>query len=179
MKTKFSIILLFALIVSSCTTPAYLPTSDRIDINPSGSYIRVLRKTNENIEASATVNGELIAIDSNNIIVLSKRTHTCVTVPMNDVKRFELQYAKGKHYGWTIPVFSLASFAHGLFGIFTIPLNLIVTTWVTASGESAFVYKGKNMTNDQLRMFARFPQGIPSNIDLENIKPTESLTNMD
>ncbi len=176
MKTRFTIIVLLALIISSCTTPAYLPASDRIDVNPSGSYIKIIRKSTENIEASAIVNGELIAIDSNKLIVLSGRTNECIIVPMDDIKRFELKYAKGKHYGWTIPVFSLASVAHGMFGIFTVPLNLIVTTWVTISGESAFMYKGKNMTYDQLKMFARFPQGIPSNIDLESIKQSDPVT---
>lgn len=176
MKTKITILVLFAIVFGSCKTPAYLPVSDMIDVNQSGSYIKVIRKTADNIEASVIVNGELIAIDSSNIVVLSKKTNYCIIVPMNDVKRFELQYAKGKHYGWTIPVFSLASVAHGLFGIFTVPLNLIVTTWVTISGETAFMYKEKNMTYDQLKMFARFPQGIPSNIDLESIKQIDAVT---
>ena len=176
MKNKVTILVLLAIIMSSCTTPAYLPSSDRIDVNQSGSYIKVSRKSNENIEASAFVKGELIAIDSNNMVVLSAKTNSCIAVPMNDVKRFELKYARGKHYGWTIPVFSLASIAHGLFGIFTIPVNLIVTTAVTLSGENAFIYKGKNITYDQLKMFARFPQGIPSNIDLESIKQSDPIT---
>ena len=176
MKTKITIILLFAIVISSCKTPAYLPSSEMIDVNQSGSYIQVIRRTVSSNEESAFINGELIAIDSNNLIVLSEKTNECVIVPMDNVKQFELQYAKGKHYGWTIPVFSLASFAHGMFGIFTIPLNLIVTTWVTASGESAFTYKSKNITYDQLKMFARFPQGIPSNIDLESIKQSDPVT---
>ena len=176
MKTKFTLIVLFALIMSSCTTPAYLPTSEMIDVNQSGSYIKVIRKSTENMEASVIVNGELIAIDSTNLIVLSGKANKCITVPMNDVKRFELKYAKGKNYGWTIPVFSLASIAHGLFGIITVPVNLIVTILVTASGENAFIYKGKNITNDQLKMFARFPQGIPPNIHLDSIQQSYPLT---
>ena len=176
MKTKFTIIVLLVIIMSSCKTPAYLPSSDMIDVNQNGSYIMVIRKSASNTEASEFVNGELIAIDSNNLIVLSEKTTECIIVPMNDVNRFELQYAKSKHYGWTIPVFTFASFAHGLFGIFTIPINLIVTILVTASGENAFIYKGKNMTYDQLKMFARFPQGIPSNVDLESIKQHDPIT---
>ena len=86
MKTRFTIIVLLALIMSNCTAPAYLPASDRIDVNQSGSYIKVIRKSAENIEASAIVNGELIAIDSNKLIVLSGRTNECIKVPMDDIK---------------------------------------------------------------------------------------------
>lgn len=170
MKTKMTIIVLFAIVISSCKAPEYLPSSDMIDVNKNGSYIRVSRKSAANIEASSIANGELIAIDSNNIIVLSKKTKDCIIVPMNDVKRFELKYAKPKHYGWSIPAYTLASFAHGILGIFTVPINLIVTVSVTITGENAFIYKGKHITYDQLKMFARFPQGIPPNIDIANIK---------
>ncbi len=164
MKNKIILIGLLAIIISSCTSPRYLPSSDKIDVNQNGSYIKVIRKTTANID------GELIAIDSNKIVVLSETTNKCMTVPINDVKRFKLQYAKPKYYGWTIPVYTLATIGHGLFLIFTAPINLIVTISVTASGESAFKYSKKNMTYDKLKMFARFPQGVPTNIDIANIK---------
>lgn len=177
MKTKLILIVLLAISMSSCKTPAYLPSSDMIDVNQNGSYIKVFRNSAENIEASAIVKGELIAIDSNNIVVLSGKTNNCIVVPMYDVKRFEVQYAKSKNYAWTIPAFSLASFAHGFLGLITIPVNLIVTLAVTSSGENAFVYHSKNMTYEKMKMFARFPQGIPPNIELESIKQSDALTN--
>ena len=164
MKTKIILTGLLAIIISSCTSPRYLPSSDKIDINQNGSYINIISKTTANID------GELIAIDSNKIVILLETTNKCMTVPINDVKRFKLRYAKPKHYGWTIPVYTLATIGHGLFLLITAPINLIVTISVTASGENAFQYSDKNMTYDKLKMFARFPQGIPPNIDLANIK---------
>jgi hypothetical protein len=164
MKTKIILTGLLAIIISSCTSPRYLPSSDKIDVNQNGSYIKVIRKT------TASIDGELIAIDSNKIIVLSETANKCITVPTNEVKRFTLRYAKPKHYGWTIPVYKLATIGHGIFSIITAPVNLIVTISVTASGENAFKYNDKNMTYDKLKMFARFPQGIPPNIDLASIK---------
>lgn len=156
---------MFAVIISSCTSPRYLPSSDNIDVNQYGSYIEIITKgTYPNID------GELIAIDSNKIIVLTESTSKCSTVPTKDIQGFKLRYAKPKHYGWTIPVFTLATIGHGLFLILTAPVNLIVTISVTASGESAFKYSDKNMTYDKLKMFARFPQGIPTNIDIASIK---------
>jgi hypothetical protein len=64
----------------------------------------------------------------------------------------------------------LLPFIHGWYSIFTIPIHLIVTISVTASGENAFKYNNKKMTYEELKMFARFPQGIPPDIDLANVK---------
>jgi hypothetical protein len=38
------------------------------------------------------------------------------------------------------------------------------------SSEDAFQYNEKNMSYEKLKMFARFPQGIPLNIDVASIK---------
>jgi hypothetical protein len=164
MKTNIALIGLLIILFSNCTSPRYLPSSDKIDVNEYGSYIKIIHKTASNMD------GELIAIDSNKIVVLTEETKKCMTVSVYDVKRFKLRYAKPKHYGWTIPTFLVYPFIHGLLSIFTMPIHLIVTISVTASGEMAFKYSDKEMTYEKLRMFARFPQGIPSNIVLASIK---------
>lgn len=164
MKTNIALIGLLIIFFSSCTSPRYLPSSDKIDVNEYGSYIKIIHKTAYNID------DELIAIDSNKIVVLTEQTKKCLTIPISEIKHFKLRYAKQKHYEWTIPVFTLATIAHGSFLKFTAPANLIVTISVTASGENAFKYSDKDMSYEKLRMFARFPQGIPSNIDLASIK---------
>jgi hypothetical protein len=115
------------------------------------------------------IDGELIAIDSNKIVVLSSTEKKCLLVSVKEIKRFTLQYAQPKQYGWTIPVFLLSTISHGFFSIFTVPVNLIVTISSTSSGNSAFKYKSKSMNYQKLKMFARFPQGIPSNIPIESI----------
>jgi hypothetical protein len=164
MKTNITIIALLMIIFSSCSTPKYLPKSSEIDVNEYGSYIQIIRKTGPNIS------GEFIMIDSNEIIVLSEYKKNCMKVSLYDVKRFKLRYAKPAHYGGAIPTFIIYPFIHGFYSILTIPLHLLVTISVTASGENAFQYSDKNMTYDKLRMFARFPQGLPPNIDLAEIK---------
>jgi hypothetical protein len=164
MKTKFLFTGLLAIIICSCTSPRYLPSSDKIDVDPYGSYIKIVRKTASNIT------GELIAIDSTNIVVLSESESKCATIPITDVMRFKLYYAKPKHYGWTIPVYTLATISHGILLIITAPLNLLVTISVTVSGERTFIYNNRNMTYDKIRMFARYPQGIPPGITMTSIK---------
>ena len=168
MKTNIALLGLLIVFLSSCSSPRYLPSSDKIDVNEYGSYLKLHHKTAPYIVGEIV--GELIAIDSNNLILLTEETKTCMTVPVNEVKKFKLWYAKPKHYGWTIPVYTLATISHGWWLIFSAPVNLIVTISVTASGESAFTYSSKDMTYDKLKMFARFPQGIPPDIDLASIK---------
>ena len=164
MKTNFALISLLLIIFTSCSTPGYLPTSSGIDVNVYGSYIKIIQKS------APKIKGELIAIDSNRIVVLVEETKECMVISLNDVNHFKLRYAKPKHYGWTIPVFIVYPLIHGAYSIASIPIHLIVTISVTVSGESAFVYSDKNMTFEKLKMFARFPQGIPPNVDLASIK---------
>jgi len=157
-----------AVVDGSCTTPEYLPTHDKIDENQYGSYIEVYLKK------GSYVNGELIAIDSNTIFVLpeseSNISRGVVEAQISDVHHFLLRYAKPKHYGWAIPLSVLTCITHGYFAVLTLPANLIVTISVAVGGENAFRYNSRTMSFDKLRMFARFPQGIPHDINVALIK---------
>jgi hypothetical protein len=168
MKTRLEILLVIVLSVTGCSSPKYLPASDSIDINHYGSHISINYITGDKI------NGELIAINKEEMVVLmgtdNKNNKRCVSFPLTEIKSFRLAYASPKNYGWTIPTFTLFTIAHGYFFLLTAPINLITTIAVTTSGENAFVYSNKNMTYDKMKMFARFPQGLPPGIDLANIQ---------
>ncbi len=150
-------------LTSSCTKPKNLTKVEYVDINTYGSYIGVYRTTESNVY------GELIAIDQEKMIVLLEDTAQCVTVPLSDVTQFTLRYAEPDHYAWSIPAYTFMTITHGLWLLVTAPVNLIVTIAVTASGERAYRYNNRNMTFEELTMFARFPQGIPPNVDLSEI----------
>lgn len=165
MNSKIFLTGLFAIILSSCVAPKILPAPDQIDVHPYGSYITVFHKGD-----TPNSKGELIAIDSSTIVLLSETSNKTIAIPLADVERFKLRYAKPKQYGWTIPTVIILPFIHGYYSIFTVPLHLIVTISVTASGRRAFTYSNKNMTYDKLKMFARFPQGIPPNIDMSSLE---------
>jgi hypothetical protein len=164
MRTEIILIGLFAMAISGCVSQKYLPSVNNIDINQHGSYIQIRSKTK-------LVSGELIAVDSMNLVILSKQEKKCISVPVKDIKSFTLYYAKPKNYGWSIPVFTLLTpFIHGSFAVLTIPVGLIVSISATISGEQAFTYTNKNMNYKNLEMFARFPQGIPPGVDLASIE---------
>lgn len=168
MKTKFVITILMAVIYSSCSmsSPDYLPDSENIDVNVYGSYISIVMK-----DAEKSTSGELIAVDSVNFIVLTETDDSLVKkikiVPVKKVDNFAIKYAEGDDYVAAVPLYTLASLTHGYYAVITLPLNLIITLVVNSE---AFVYSDKNITLDDLKMFARFPQGIPPNIRYDSIK---------
>lgn len=164
MINKLFILGLIIIAFGSCATPKYLPSSSKIDVNEYGAYINVKHKNSQNIK------GELIAIDSNNITILSQKSNICVQFPISEIKRFKLRFAKSPQYGWLIPILTATTISHGFYSILSAPINLIVTISVNASGQNAFKFSNKNMTFDMMKMYARFPQGIPNGIELSTIK---------
>lgn len=157
--------IILALFSSSCKAPAYLPDTEDIGVNEFGSFIIV------DLQKGSNVEGELIAIERDAIIVLAhgKETNKIQTIPVTGIKTFKLMYAQPKNYGWTIPVSALVTLSHGYLAIATAPANLIVTSIVTARGHNAFTYSEEDMSWEKLKMFARFPQGLPANVQVADI----------
>ncbi|MBK8981610.1 MAG: hypothetical protein IPM38_04635 [Ignavibacteria bacterium] len=169
MKTKLAATVIAALMLSSCSySPDYLPESEEIDVNQYGSYISLYRNEKE------TIRGELIAVDSIKFIVLSKPedspVKTIKIIPVKEVSKYYLKYADGVSYGGAIPLFTLASLVHGYMAVITLPINLLVTIAIASSGESAFTYGDEEIKITDLKMFARFPQGLPPGIEVRGIK---------
>ena len=167
MKTKIQLsTLVIGFILNSCYSPTFLPTVENIDVSEFGSYIELNRNDADMLK------GELISIDTTQLIILSNidSVKQIVTCPINHASSFTLKYAQPKDYSWHILGYTLSTLLHGYFFILTAPINLIVTISVNASGSSDFEYSENDMTFDKLKMFARFPQGIPSKIALVDLK---------
>jgi hypothetical protein len=169
MKTKIILAVLTAIILSCCTYPGYLPSGKMIDVNQYGSHIKVTT-------SSGSFFGELIAVDTTQLVILSdsskikKSDERLIRLPAGDIRYFKIQYASPKQYGWSIPVYMLASISHGWWLILSLPINALVTSLITGSATSFYQYNQKDISFEELKMFARFPQGMPPNIDLASIK---------
>jgi len=166
MKTKTGFLALLVFLLSGCNIglPKYLPTPDQLGVNEYGSYISIT------MQQGSTLHGELIAVDNDSIVVLKKSTNACIVMPVSGVKRFSLNYAQPKNYGWAIPLYSLLTISHGWFMIFSFPVNLIATAIIYSEGKNAFRYRTHEISLESLKMYARFPDGIPPGIDLAGIK---------
>jgi hypothetical protein len=166
MINKLAIIGCIVLLMSSCASrKAYLPDAETANTNAYGSFIKVKRYS-----TYTNVKGELIALDSSSIIVMDEKLDQCVRIPIEDIFEFKLRYANSRQYGWSIPFAGILPFMHGFYSLLTIPTHLIVTIIVTSSGNRAYTYNSRVISYKELVMFARFPQGLPPNVDLSLIK---------
>ena len=163
-KTAF-LGLVLMLLLGSCKAPAYLPESEDIGTHAFGSYIIIDLNEGKDLE------GELISIDEEALLVLPKQGDLQIqSVPAENIKSFTLMYAQPKNYGWSIPVSVLITASHGVFAVFTAPINIVVTSVVTSRGQKAFTYRDRDISMEELKMFARFPQGLPPQIEVVDLK---------
>lgn len=163
MKNKKSIVvILVSMLAFSCSTYEHLPTFDEVRVSPYGAQI----------EIGASLYGELIAIDSSKMIILTDSTlgSKIVSFNLEQVSGFTLRYAQNEDYGFSIILLPALTISHGVFLIITAPINLIVSISAAVGGQNAFTYNESEISLDDLKMFARFPQGIPPNIDLNQVE---------
>lgn len=169
MKINILILSLLIIFVYACSYPKYLASHDKIDINPYGSEVIITRTK------IPTLYAELIASDSNQLIVRTypryKRPQKILQIPLNTIKNLRLRYAKPVNLGWAIPVLIVQTFAtQGFISAITAPLNALFAAIIIDSGDYDYTYKLKHLSINDLKMFSRFPQGIPLNIPLDSIK---------
>lgn len=182
MKTKAFGIFLVTVLLGSCTIPRYVPFTENLGTGTHGSYMTVWLKS------GAKVAGELIAADSNNLVLLTSTTKgqptTLSTLPVISVDRFILQYARPINYAWGfLPAVGLPlipfpdpdnrqsmMFFHGFYSILTIPLNLTAVGIIYGWSLADFRYTNLTLSYFDLFRFARYPQGLPPGTDLSAIR---------
>tara|TARA_B100000378_G_C17995762_1_gene395431 strand:+ start:88 stop:609 length:522 start_codon:yes stop_codon:yes gene_type:complete len=168
------IIKLFLLVVTisgtiSCKHNKYLPRPDKIYTSPYGSYMKIVTKSRP-VKAHS---GELIAVDSTSLILLDHQTKEFITVPLDNLRTYEVQYARGKNLYWSVPVLTSLALTHGLFFVLTGPLNILVSLQQsTKEARSEFTFKQSELPPDKLYMYSRFPQGLPSSLSFDEIRNT-------
>ncbi len=166
MKTKsFALGLLSVAALNGCMTPRYVPKPQAIDTNHYGSYITIKGIS------GGTIRGELIAADTNQLVVLASKgkAQWVADVSVASIESFKLQYAYA-NYGWTVPLYALSTISHGWYLLLMLPANLIVTSVATTNGKKHFQYTEKTIPYKDLAMFARFPQGLPPQIERLSIQ---------
>lgn len=173
MKTKLILLTMSAaFILNACSFPKYLPRYDTIGENQYGSFIKIKRPN------KTALKGELIAVQLDGIYILSdsvakgdtlkyKQLHR---VTLEQMENFSVYFAKPPSYEIFVPLLSLATISHGAFLIFSFPINLITTIAVASGAYDSSSYNSKEITMDQLKMYARYPQGIPPGIDIASIR---------
>jgi hypothetical protein len=171
MRIKFLLMLVIVATMWSCAhVPDYLPKLNNLGSSPYGAFIRV------NQRAGIALYGELIAADSAAVYVLTDRTYhnmsRCVKISVEDVTDFRLRFAAPGRYGWSMPVFGLlvSPITSGFLSIFTAPMNFIVTGSIVVGSYQSTIYTAVDIKKIDLWKFARYPQGLPPDLDLNSVK---------
>ena len=163
---KNYIILLFtASVLLGCSSPKHVTTPQNLKYKVNGFYAKVdVNGSNKD------VSGEIIEVSKNEIKLLQEGTLQSLQkdIVKSCVISVSLTVNNPKKINTWASLVNVASLGHGVFGIITLPVNIGTTAGITKS-KYALKYPD-NISWDELYKFARFPQGIPNNIDAKTIR---------
>lgn len=147
--------------------PDFLPTVQQATREAYGGWIRVDDRNDRRIE------GELLAATQDTLHVLS--TSGWVAMPVDQVRvatltAYDLSIRPIAAWG---VVGMVSTISHGFFLILTAPIWIITSSAAAASASRA----PRIRTAEPVRLasFARFPQGLPPDIDRKAIRSKYSV----
>jgi len=140
----------------------WLPTPQQAQTDGYGGWIRV------EYQAGSELEGELLSATADTIHMLSDRW---IAVPLSQVKQatltgYDVRIQRLELWG---VLGAVSAFSHGFFVLITGP------TWIVAStagaANASVAPRTMSTSPTALNMYARFPQGLPSDIDRTTIRP--------
>ena len=140
-----------------------MPGPDEVKSNTKGAAMNISKK-----KEVSHIRGELIAVDSTKLYVLSVVSHKVIEVPMEKVSFYRVRFMRMEDIAWTFPILILSTFSHGFFAILTLPFNILTVN--ALNNPLRFMSTSRMMTYEELSQYARFPQGLPPNVALSDIK---------
>lgn len=179
MRTKkavtAAIAFMLAILLSGCastTAPrGWLPSAREAQQEAHGAWISLEYDTGS---FGMVAEGEFIAVGRKSLFMLIQHVNqdTLIAIPLGQVKRGRLTTYGSKHGGlavWTV-LGSLSTGSHGVGAILSFPVWIISGSLATAAQSYAPIEKFPVSTWDELRKFARFPQGLPEGLDQRTLK---------
>jgi len=166
-KTNFIYWALFICI--GCSQPKYLETYDKIQNSRYGAKIKIYFKN------SLSLNGELLAVTDSNLYVLSEKYERgrknvlMQVIDKSSIDRFNIQHSNSKSTGAGIIVLPLIALSHGFVATLTIPVNIVTSSVLHGNSISELQYSNSEIEWKALYKFARFPQGLPPNVNLSDL----------
>ncbi len=161
-------IFFLSLILVSCAPkrypPEFLPFAPGAHKNPYGAWIEC------RIEKNKILEGEFIAIHEDTIFIADKST--LYAVPIKDINGGHI-CAYNSDEALFVPFVVLgavSTLTHGFWAIFTLPSWVIagLISIIIRYYEPIIFYSEHSLK--KLSKYARYPQGLPKNIDRKKIK---------
>ena len=174
-------LLLLVFTLSSCKGLKDVPYFDQMNQYPYGAQISI--STN----GYSFMKGELLAVTDSFVWLLrdkedysnlnpiynslnhfEKRGNNLYKIDRNAVRYYRIQVGRSNNYAPLVWA-SLLTIGHGWFSLLTLPANLIVTTIVKKGGKNAYSYDEFSVSLEQMHIYARYPGGIPEQINEEEL----------
>jgi len=116
----------------------------------------------DRLDGEAGLEGELIAIEAESLLVLEDRAQALVSISLADVRKADLTgYAASSAIAsWTV-LGTLSTASHGFFLLLSAPVWLVAGISASAAETYAPHVKRPPSSWEAMRPFARFPQGMP------------------
>ncbi len=161
---KYIYYIIFIFLWSSCISLKTVPIIDQLPIYVKGSTIIINRV------GKSPVSGELIAVDEEEIIYLKDNStqHIVTAIDTSKVKSVRVILSRAtntkdlnKSESRLIPLMTLG---HGWWALFTLPINLVV---ISSANRKKYLVNINSL--EELSKFARFPQGMPEGISLNDL----------
>lgn len=171
MKTKYLhyiLIVLFLLSISCKTINTTLPKPVELSEYTKGMWMAC------DIKNGSKVAGEIIVIDSSQVLLLSEN-NLINTVRKNVISKAFVEFSLTTDYPEKLKsadVIPVLTVSHGWFMVITLPLNLAIVVPTVSThrrGSYAVEYPDK-ITWQELFKFARFPQGVPEGLEFSQLQ---------
>lgn len=162
-REVLAILALIAATVCGCASaptspPDWLPDPDEVRSSPHGGWIEVDFATTRGVEQ---IDGELLAIQNERVFVLIG--DAVRSAPIDSVRNARLTWYDshgGGVAGLTV-LGTVSTISNGFFLVFTAPMWMIGGSVAANSRYHDPILKSPEHSWDEIRPYARFPQGIP------------------
>jgi len=162
------IFVLYSLVSCSSKFPI-IKNTDNYHQSPYGAYIELRI---QGIQEKLQFKGELIAADNKKVVIRTiGKTETVRPFAIKDILSYNVYYAKNDKEDYTAGniLLAISTISHGFLLLFTLPINGIVFASVHSNRKNEFGYSQKQLPIEELSKFARYPQGLPPHINLNNL----------
>lgn len=163
-------ILVTLLLLVSCKSPSYLTKPKDFKYHVKGLYFET------EIVKNFKIIGEIIEVNDNEIKILPINSEKIIAIEKDRINSADIIVSltgnEVKKINILATVTALSTVPHGWFWAITLPISL-TTSIATAQSAAKATYRVKypdDIDWSNISKFARFPQGIPENIDINRIQ---------
>ena len=158
-------------VLFGCASPraprGWLPDAGEAQKEAYGAWISV---EYDNVSSEQVLDGEFIAVGDDSIFVLTR--DRLIAVPVEEIKRGRLTTYDPNHgllALWTVGG-SISTPSHGWFLVASLPVWIISGSIATVAQSYAPIEKFPADSWDDLRKYARFPDGLPEGLNRKALK---------